>query len=133
MYADFAYYSGTYGGTATEQEITPLLQAANDACDALTFSRINAIGWDNLTEFQQGLVRRFCCAQADFLLQNGDAVYSAMQSYSINGVSMTFGNAALYTVQGGTAVSNEALALLKRTGLTSLMFAPQEVDRDALA
>ena len=129
MYADWAYYSGEYGGTATQQAITPMLNAANDACDALTFSRIIAIGWENLTELQQDLIQRFCCAQADFLLENGDAVNSAMQSYSINGVSMTFGNPALYSIQNGVAVSNAAFELLKRTGLTSLMFYPPEVDR----
>lgn len=133
MYADWAYYSGEYGGTASEQDIMPMLRAANDACDALTFSRINAIGWDGLTEFQRDLVRRACCVQADFLLENGDAVWSAMSSYSINGVSMAFGNAASYTVQGGVAVSNDALSLLRRTGLTALMFFPEEVDGDALA
>ena len=128
LYADWAYYSGTYGGAASEEEITPKLAAANDACDALTFSRINAIGWDGLTPLQQDCVRRFCCIQADFLLENADAVDSAMTRYAINGVSMEFGNASLYTVRNGVAVSNRAMAVLSQSGLASLIAFPPEVD-----
>lgn len=129
MYADWAYYTGEYGGTAPELEIVPKLRAANDACDALTFSRIRAIGWEKLTEYQQDAVRRACCMQADFLYENADAVESSMSRYSINGVTMEFGNPSLYQMCNGVPVSNAALALLKQTGLTSLMFYPPEVDR----
>ena len=128
MYADYGDYT-TAGGTASSEQITPLLAKAQGDIDAITFSRIVGIGWDNLTGFQQEMVCRACCAQADFLLENGDAVESAMASYSINGVSMAFGNAALYSIQNGVAVSNRALAYLKRSGLASLMAYPPEVDR----
>lgn len=127
MYADYGDYT-TCGGTASSAEITPMLLRASDDIDSLTFSRIVAIGWDNLTGFQQSMVCRAVCAQADFLLENGDAVDSAMASYAINGVSMTFGNAALYSVLNGVAVSNRALAYLKRSGLSSLLAYPPEVD-----
>lgn len=128
-YADWTYYSGTYGGSAGRSEITGKLEAATDAIDAVTFSRIVAIGWDNLSAFQQGLIMRACCLQADFLLENADAVESAMSEYSINGVTMRFGNPALYTVQNGIPMENAAFALLKRTGLTALLAYPSEADR----
>lgn len=127
MYADYGDYVDC-GGTATVEEITPYLAKAQDDIDALTFSRIVAIGWDNLTGFQQSMVCRAVCAQADFLRENGDAVESAMSSYAINGVSMTFGNAALYTIQDGVAVSNRAMGYLRRTGLPALIAYPREVD-----
>lgn len=126
-YADYATYKAN-GGTAPERDILPMLDAASDAIDALTFDRINAIGWDRLTERQRDLVERACCLQADFLLDNGDAVYSAMTRYSINGVTMEFGNAALYRVVGGVAVSNQAWRLLMRTGLACLMARGREVE-----
>lgn len=126
-YADWTYYFEVYGGTAEESVITPKLQLASDAIDAVTFSRINAVTWEKLTEFQQACIQRACCVQADFLNENADAVESAMSHYSINGVTMEFGNAALYTVINGTAMSNAAYSLLKQTGLTSLIAYPPEV------
>lgn len=128
MYADWAYYSGEYGGTAPQQEVVPLLGVSSDTIDTLIFDRIRAIGWDRLTPFQQGLVKKACCVQADFLRENADAVESAMTRYSINGVSMEFGNAALYRVVGGVAVSNAAMALLRRSGLACLMARGREVE-----
>ena len=129
MYADWSYYSGTYGGSMPQAAAERMLQAATDAIDTVTFSRIVAKGWDNLTEFQQDLVRRACCMQADFLNENADAVQSAMTSYSINGVSMAFGNPALYTIVNGTAMGNAAMSLLRRTGLASLIAFGPEVER----
>ena len=126
-YADWTYYSETYGGTASEEEAEPMLERASDAVDSVTFSRINAIGWERLTAFQQDLVRKACCIQADFLMENGDAVETALSAYSINGVSLQFGNDALYKVVGGTAMDNRAYSMLQRTGLAALMAYPREV------
>lgn len=128
-YADYTYYAETYGGTAPEVEVTPLLERASEDIDAVTFCRINAVGWDRLTQFQRDRVQLACCRQADFLVENADAVMSAMSSYAINGVSMTFGNSALYQVTQGTAMANAAMSLLRQTGLTALMAYPPEVDR----
>lgn len=127
MYATFTDYQAQ-GGQASEQDITPKLQAASDAVDALTFNRIVGKGFENLTTFQQEKVKRFCCLQADFLLENADAVESAMTHYSINGVTMEFGNAALYQIVEGLAVSNAAISLLNQTGLTSRLLTPKEVE-----
>ena len=126
-YADYSFYRDN-GGTAPEKDVLPMLEAASDAVDALTFDRIAAIGWDRLAERQRDLVMRACCAQADFLLENGDAVRSAMEHYSINGVTMKFGNAALYRIVGGVAVCNDAWKLLARTGLACLMARGREVE-----
>lgn len=129
MYADWAYYSASHCGVADQRDIMPKLAEATDAIDALTFSRIHAVGWERLTDFQREQIRRACCVQADFLLENADAVDGSMRRYSINGVSMEFGNDALYRVVDGVAVSNRAYALIKSTGLASLMAYPPEVDR----
>ena len=126
-YADPTWYRDEWHGELGTAEVAPLLEEASAAIDAVTFCRIVAVGWDRLTEFQQDRVRRACCVQADFLHENADAVRSALTSYSINGVSMEFGNAALYEVVGGTPVANAAMALLRQTGLASLMAYPQEV------
>ena len=125
-YADYTWYREEFGGTEGEG-ICIYLDRASDAIDALTFNRIRAIGWDGLTEFQQGNIRRACCVQAEFLADNADALDTALSSYAINGVSMTFGNDALYRVVGGVAVSNAALALVRATGLACLMARRGEV------
>lgn len=126
-YADFAYYV-EQGGTGAERDILPLLDAASDAIDALTFNRIRATGWERLTEYQRELVMKACCKQADFLYENADAVGSAMSRYSINGVTMEFGNAALYRLVGGVAVSSAAYRLLVQSGLTALLARGREVE-----
>lgn len=129
LYADWTYYSETYGGEATQDAIAKKLLDASDDIDVLTYSRIVALGWEKLTEFQKACIQKACCVQADFLLENADAIESAMTHYSINGVTMEFGNAALYTVENGTAISNRAYSLLQQTGLTSLIAFHREVDR----
>ena len=126
-YADYTYYVGTYGGEAEYDEIQPMLEAASDVIDKLTYSRIVAIGYDKLTGFQRSKIERACCLQADFMLENADALDSSIESYSINGVSMTFGNPSLYSVVGGVPVRNSALALLRATGLASGFVYPPEV------
>lgn len=126
-YADWTYYSEEFGGAGEQAVIEPMLVRASDAVDALTYCRINAIGWDALTEFQREKVRRACCLQADFLAGNAEALESPLESYSINGVAMSFGNAALYTLVGGVPVANSALSLLRATGLTARLFHPSEV------
>lgn len=128
MYADYDYYVTEYGGTAERAEIEPRLEAASDTIDALTFGRIEARGWDTLTAFQREKVQRACCLQASFLLENADAVESAMTSYSINGVSMQFGNSALYCVVDGVPVSNMAKKLLEQTGLSCRLAMGREVE-----
>lgn len=126
-YADWTYYAEEFGGTLQAGEIAPHLERASDDIDALTFSRIHAIGWDRLTAFQRERVQRACCAQAQFLAENADAVDSSISRYAINGVSIEFGNSALYQVVQGVPVANAALSLLRQTGLTCLLAAPAEV------
>lgn len=132
MYVDFATYQ-SMGGTLPESEITPRLVEASGMIDALTFNRIVALGWDRLTEFQREKVTAACVRQAEFLVENADAVQSALTEYSINGVTMKFGNAALYELRGGMPVENMAWSLLKQTGLTSHMATYREVEPYALS
>lgn len=127
MYADYEYYAGEYGGTMEREEAEKALERASDDLNALCFGRIDARGFERLKAFQQGKIRRACCLQADFLHDNADALDSSIESYAINGVSMTFGNPSLYSVVGGTPVRNSALALLRQTGLASGCVYPCEV------
>lgn len=53
-YADVSYYMDEYKGTVlTEENAGRYLDMASDVVDQLTFYRIHAILFENLTEFQK--------------------------------------------------------------------------------
>ena len=93
------------------------LLSASRHIDILTFNRIIARGFDNLTEFQQDIIKTVCFDMTNFEYENEDLLNSVFQSYSINGVSMQFGNNMNVSVIGGVAVKNDTYNLLMQTGL----------------
>ena len=93
-----------------------LLKASRDV-DTLTFNRIVAKGFDELTEFQQGIVKQVVCEQATFLYENADAISSILDSYAINGVSMKFGSGFNVIMEGGLPIQSTVYSILKQTGL----------------
>lgn len=95
---------------------TDLMQASRHI-DSLTYNRIVATGFDNLTEFQQDIVKEVCCRQALFEVENADAISSVLSSYSINGVSMQFGSSWNVFTEHGIAMRRDVHALLAQTGL----------------
>lgn len=100
----------------SEQEIQNQLEAASVDVDGLTFNRITACGFDRLTAFQQDRVQRAVCQQADFRFQNADLFDGVIQSYSLNGASVTFDKDRIVTV-GETMTSSSIYAGLKQSGL----------------
>lgn len=111
---DYARYFP--GGSLSGAELDAALERASRQVDAYCFGRIRAIGFDKLTGFQQDCIRQATCLHAEFLSSYGDALESPMQSYGINGVSMTF-DAGRIASQGGVSTSSEAASLLLQTGL----------------
>lgn len=93
------------------------LRQASRHIDSLTYNRIVAAGFDNLTDFQQGIIKEVCCRQAQFEVENADIVDSVLSSYSINGVSMGFGAGWNIVTQNGVAMRRDVYALLEQTGL----------------
>lgn len=111
---DYALYADS--STIPADDLEKMLHKASRQIDSLTYNRIVAVGFDNLTDFQQGIVREVCCKLADFDYDNSDLLASALSSYSVNGVSMSFGGIAV-TVISGVPISRELYALLSQTGL----------------
>lgn len=103
-------------GSLEGDDLYTALERASRQVDAFCFGRIHAIGFDKLTEFQQECIRQATCLHADFLASYGDALESPLQSYGINGVSMTFDGTKVRQ-QGGATVSGEVYGLLLKTGL----------------
>lgn len=105
------------GYTAITSNVDRYLREASRNIDTLTFNRIVAKGFDNLTEFQQELVKEVCCKQAEFLFENADAIASIIDSYAINSVSMKFGSGLNVTFESGIPIQRTVYALLLQTGL----------------
>lgn len=93
------------------------LKDASRNIDTLTFNRIVAKGYDNLTDFQKEIIAECVCKQADFLYENKDAISSVFDTYSINSVTMKFGTGFAFSVENGVPVLTEVYTLLEQTGL----------------
>ena len=116
MYADSKYYYGTYkGNVIPEESLEKHLRLASRHIDIITYNRIQDI--ESLTEFQQNIVREACCEMAEFEYENAEILDSVLQSYSINGVSASFGNGWNVKIIDGIAVKADTYRYLCQTGL----------------
>lgn len=117
-YADAAYYKDVFGGdTIPTDDLDKCLRTASRHIDSLTYNRIVGQGIMNLTEFQQDIIREVCCEMAEFEYENADMIQSVLQNYSINGVSMSFGNSWNVRTMSGVAVRADTYDKLSQTGL----------------
>ena len=93
---------------------------ASEHIDTLTYNRIVAIGFDNLTEYQQEIITECACLIADWETENADVINSMLSSYSLNGANMSFnGQSANAEVVNGIAVSKSINQHLHKCGLCS--------------
>ncbi|MDE7390215.1 MAG: hypothetical protein K2M82_04660 [Lachnospiraceae bacterium] len=104
-------------GGLIEENAEKYLTSASRHIDSLTFNRIAAKGFENLTEYQQEIVKTVCFDMANFESENEDLINSVLQSYSVNGVSMQFGASWNVAVIGGVAIRKDTYNLLMQTGL----------------
>jgi hypothetical protein len=119
MYADFEYYTNEYKGTMPEEEAVKALKQASRHIDTLTYNRIVGVGFDKLTPFQQSIVKESVCMMADFEHNNASMINSLVNSYSINGASISFsGECANCQLTNGVIVQKDTYAYLAQTGLT---------------
>ena len=118
MYADVDYYKNTYKGTLEDADIEKALKKASRHIDTLTYNRIVGIGFENLTEYQQGIIKECVCLMAEWEHENAEYIDSLLSSYSLNGASMSFtGNSASAVVTSGVAVSRDIYSHLQKCGL----------------
>lgn len=115
-YADEEYYTNEYQGVALPQEeVRRRLVKASEHIHTLTFGRIHTV--DDLTPYQQDVVKTCCCRLAEFEYENEDVIESILQSYAINGVSMNFGESWNVKVINGIAMPRDIYSHLRTTGL----------------
>ena len=121
MYADLEYYHNTYGGRLSDEEAEKALKQASRHIDILTYRRIAGIGFENLTPFQQETVKEVACMMADFESANASTINSLINSYSINGASISFsGDSANCKLVKGVVIQRDVYEMLSLTGLTCL-------------
>ena len=105
-----------YSGAISAEEVEARLKRACRDIDSLTFNRIVGAGFENLTEFQQDIIKEAVQLHAEFCYDNADLLDSPLAAYAINGVSMSFDKSKIVTI-GGVTTSNEVYSLLMQTGL----------------
>lgn len=111
------YTEAYQGSRIPEDQQTQSLREASRHVDALTFGRITAQGFDNLTQYQRELVQEVVCQLAEWEYDNADELQALLSAYSINGVSMQFGGAGNIWQQGGVYLPASLYAKLAQTGL----------------
>lgn len=118
-YASEAYYSDIYNGTVitNDDDMERYLKQASRHLDSLTYNRIVSRGFSNLTPFQQEILQEVCCQQTEFEYQNKDIFDMVLSGYSINGVSMQFGESWNVTIQKGIPMRRDTYEQLCQTGL----------------
>lgn len=116
-YVDYEYYKNEFKGNLDEDVVSKLIEESSDEIDKLTYGRIRRRGFNNLTEFQQGLIKKAVCYQAEFLNTYGSYLSSPLGGFSIGDVSLSFGKDNQGA--GGIIADKKTLSYLSQTGLTS--------------
>ncbi|WP_411337221.1 hypothetical protein [Ruminococcus gauvreauii] len=115
--SDYERLCGDLNTDTDEEEFERFLKRASRHIDSLTYNRIVGRGFNNLTPYQQEIIKEVCCAQADFEYQNADEIESVLQSYSINGVSAQFGGGWNTHIENGVMMRADVYSMLTQTGL----------------
>ena len=121
LYVDKEYYSNTFKGkTIPDEDIEKYLELAQEKIDSITYNRIVAIGFDNLTEFQKEKISKAICYQAEYIFKNGynDEDNRDISSYSVLDISVSVDNSnSNKTKAQKLNMSEIAYDLVHKTGL----------------
>lgn len=117
VYATSSDYKSLGYDTIPSDEIDKRLKQASRNVDLLTFNRIVGKGFENLTDYQQSIIQECTCELADFYYDNEGMIQNVLKNYSINGVSMNFGDTWNVHIQNGVAIGNATYSKLMSTGL----------------
>ena len=80
-YADYTYYTGTYGGSIPGEDFSRLSRQASAYLDSVTFGRAGRSHPENIQE----KIKDACCAVADIMFkrdQGGELTAQAVGSWS---------------------------------------------------
>ena len=121
LYINKEYYSNTFKGkTIPDEDIEKYLELAQEKIDSITYNRIVAIGFDNLTEFQKEKISKAICYQAEYIFKNGynDEDNRDISSYSVLDISVSVDNSSSNKTKAQKLnMSEMAYDLVHKTGL----------------
>ena len=121
LYVDKEYYSNIFKGkTIPDEDIEKYLELAQEKIDSITYNRIVAIGFDNLTEFQREKISKAICYQAEYIFKNGynDEDNRDISSYSVLDISVSVDNSSSNKTKAQKLNMSEiAYDLVRKTGL----------------
>ena len=104
-------------GQEAPADIENLIDDASDTIDRVTYNRIRGVGYDNLTEYQQKMVRKAVCYQAAFLTSYGAYLSVPIGSYSAGSVSLSFNRDD--NMLNGELLDPKAINAIKNSGLAT--------------
>ncbi|MEG2919161.1 MAG: hypothetical protein RR851_14660 [Clostridium sp.] len=116
-YVTYEEYKANYSDIS-DVDISKALNRASRHIDSVTYGRIRGLGFNNLTNFQQQILKEVNCELANFEYENAELIENVLSSYSINGVSMNFGDTWNVKLIKGVAIPTEMYETLNQTGLT---------------
>lgn len=123
LYVDEKYYSDEFkSNKIPKDEVEKYLKLAQEKIDSITYNRIVAIGFSNLTVFQQEKIRDAICYQAEYIYSNG---YNSednrdISSYSVLDISVSIDNSnSNKTIAQRKNMSETAYDYVHETGLDS--------------
>lgn len=123
LYVDKKYYSDEFKGNKVPiNEIEKYLRLAQEKIDSITFNRIVAIGFNNLTKFQQEKIKDAICYQAEYIYVNGynNEDNRDVSSYNVLDISVSVDNSnSNKTIAQGKNMSEMAYDYVHKTGLDS--------------
>lgn len=123
LYVNKKYYSDEFMGVKLpNDEIEKYLKLAQEKIDSITFNRIVAIGFDNLTEFQKEKIKEAICHQAEYIFENGynNENNRDISSYSVLDISVSKDNSGSNkTLAERNNMSEIAYDYISKTGLDS--------------
>lgn len=114
LYAQTSEYKEVYSNVE-ENEIEKYLELASIAVNLATLTRIERIGFHNLTTLQQELIKKATIEEAHYFKENEIFECDELESYSITDISAK----EKETIASTLGLSKVAFMYLKRTGLTS--------------
>ena len=121
LYVNKEYYSNTFKGkTIPDEDIERYLELAQEKIDSITYNRIVAICFDNLTEFQKEKISKAICYQAEYIFKNGynDEDNRDISSYSVLDISVSVDNSSSNKTKAQKLnMSEMAYDLVHKTGI----------------
>jgi hypothetical protein len=122
MYLTIDEYKELSGKITDKNVLNKFLKQSERYIDILTYNRIKSIGFENCSDFEKEIIKEVQSEIIDFYNSNQDMINSYLNSYSINGVNMSFGdtNNNILTVNGITILKS-SYNKLNTTRFTSLI------------